>query len=299
MLTEKEMIALQADEHILFSQDKFSSIKDYVLHVISKSAYVQAARLSRNKVVLDLGCNTGFGSEIMAETADSVIGVDVSEKALEVAKQKFNKPNITFQKNDGVSLPFDDNTFDVIVSFQVIEHIVNYDNYIHEIQRVLKQDGVVLFTTPNMNLRLDPGMKPWNKFHVREFTGQTLNDLLKQYFEHAKVMGLFASEPLSSIEHARLRSALEFARKNAKSPLRRLLKTILPEKFVRFIKTSILARKSSDQPAESVVDFMNKYGLETIYYLPENLENALDLMGICAKEYSVLEKTWKNLPDKA
>lgn len=293
------MIALQADEHILFSQDKFNSKKDYVLHVISKSAYVQAARLAEKKIVLDLGCNTGFGSEIMAVHAVKVIGVDVSEKALEAAKQKYVQPNIEFQKIDGLSLPFEDQMFDLIVSFQVIEHIVNYDTYIHEILRVLKPDGVVLFTTPNMNLRLDPGMKPWNKFHVREFTGHTLDELLNKYFDQVKVMGLFAKEPLNSIERARLRSAQEFARKNAKSPLRRMLKSVIPEPVVRFLKTTLRSSKPSETSAETVDEFIGKYGLESIYYLPDDLETALDLMGIGANKKDVLERTWKNLPNNA
>ncbi len=236
MLSNREMITLQAEEHALVNPDTFKTKEEYALHLIGKSAYNQATRLAKNKVVLDFGCNTGFGTEMISATAKRVVGVDVSERALGIAQNRYKHANIEFTRIDGETLPFNDHEFDMVVSFQVIEHIIDYSKYLAPICRVLKPDGFVLFTTPNSQIRLDPGMKPWNKFHVREFSHVELNTLLREYFPEVKVMGLDANEPLHSIELNRLLRTLETARKNERSILRSLAKRIVPEKIQRLSK---------------------------------------------------------------
>ena len=137
-------------------------------------------------MVLDLGCNTGYGSEILSRKSQKTIGVDVSENAISISRKQYGQCNIDFHLIDGKKLPFNDNQFDVIISCQVIEHIIDYDIYINEIKRVLSPSGIVFFTTPNAFLRLDPGMKPWNQFHVREFNHSELSSLLNSYFVSVK-----------------------------------------------------------------------------------------------------------------
>lgn len=163
MLTHEEMIGIQAETHDLITTT-FRSVEEYVLQLVQTYAYVTASRVVKNKKVLDLGCNTGYGTRILFDLAKQIVGVDVSENAISFAKNEYGHLGITFKQIDGKRLPFDDDTFDVIASFQVIEHIVDHSKYIGEIQRVLAPNGVVLFTTPNALLRLDPGMKPWNQF---------------------------------------------------------------------------------------------------------------------------------------
>lgn len=296
MLTHKEMINLQAEKHTLVDSNKFQSKQDYVLHLIGKSSYEQASRFAKNKIALDLGCNTGYGTAMISRTAKKVIGVDVSEKALKIASNQYRYTNLFFQKIDGVKLPFADNEFDLIVSFQVIEHIVNYDTYINEIKRVLRSDGIVLFTTPNAHLRIDPGMPPWNKFHVREFSSQELKSLLNKYFTDVKIMGLRAEEPLNSIELKRLQNALESARRNINDPVRRLAKKIIPENLINLVKKLIKSVKINSEKKEGIEKFIINHGIEEIYYSPDNLENALDYLAICSNDKKSLEKTWLGLP---
>ncbi len=166
MLTHEEMIRLQAEKHNLVDTNAFRSREEFVLHLIHSFAYVQVSGFVNEKKVLDLGCNTGYGTGILAGVAKNVVGVDVSERAISTAKKRYRHPGIAFCLTDGKRLPFENSAFDVIVSCQVIEHTVNDDLYLGELKRVLSPAGMAVFTTPNALLRLDPGMRPWNPFHV-------------------------------------------------------------------------------------------------------------------------------------
>jgi ubiquinone/menaquinone biosynthesis C-methylase UbiE len=292
MLSHEEMIGLQAERHALIETHDFRSQEEYVLHLMHTAAYVQAARLSENKRVLDLGCNTGYGAEILSRVAKEVVGVDVSEKAISAAQDRYGHLGMKFQLTDGTRLPFENAEFDMIVSFQVIEHIVDYDVYIGELKRVVSPEGVVVFTTPNALLRLDSGMKPWNEFHVREFNCSELEALLATFFSNVQMMGLFANEPLYSIEANRLNRARESARRNAegrkghsRSSLRTVMKRVLPSSVLgglRRVRTSV----SGAAPAIDK-SFMEQHGVDELFYRASGLESALDLLAICSDdEYS-------------
>ncbi|NIT54612.1 MAG: class I SAM-dependent methyltransferase, partial [candidate division Zixibacteria bacterium] len=136
------------------------------LHLIHKKAYEKASEFTKEKTVLDLGCNTGYGSHILKGACKEIIGVDVSEKAIKIANELYGNDGVEFSVIDGKRLPFKENRFDVVVSFQVIEHIVDQGEYLKEIKRVLVPGGKIIFTTPNRLIRLYPDMKPWNEFHV-------------------------------------------------------------------------------------------------------------------------------------
>lgn len=295
MLSSKEMIDLQVKEHALVNPDTFQTKQEYALHLIGKSSYNQAARLAENKTALDFGCNTGFGTEMISASAKKVVGVDISEKALGIARNRYIHPNIEFRQIDGLTLPFNDQEFDLVVSFQVIEHIIDYSKYLGPIKRVLKPDGFVLFTTPNAEIRLDPGMKPWNKFHVREFTHIELDALLREYFPFVKVMGLDANEPIRSIEYSRLQQTRETARKNQKNVFRRLIKTIVPEGLQNQIKKLV---KPKALPGTDMASFINRYDIDQVYYRPDQLETALDFLAICSLDEKTLEQTWRSLPQQ-
>lgn len=103
------------------------------------------------------------------------------------------------------------------MSFQVIEHIANAGAYLSEIARVLRSDGVALFTTPNAAIRLDPGMKPWNEFHVREYLAEELSALLRATFPGVAVRGLFAADELYRTEFERCQKVLTSMRKKTPS----------------------------------------------------------------------------------
>lgn len=283
MLTHEEMVGLQAEKHELIDGKSFHSKEEYVLHLMHQSAYVLASRMVDGKSVLDLGCNTGYGTQILSRSAKRVVGVDVSHGAISAAKQKHGKVGIDFQLIDGKKLPFADGEFDVIVSFQVLEHIVDYDVYLNELKRVLTHAGIVVLTTPNSVLRLDPGMKPWNPFHVREFTHSQLKSLLDNYFTSVQISGLFAKEELYETEKARTaraRAAARFHQKRWSDPFRALLKKTLPASVLALI--GALKASGSNGPTEFDAAFVERFGVEDFFYRPDELDQALDFLAICS-----------------
>lgn len=300
MLSHEEMIGLQAEQHDLIRTDDFKTREEYVLHLIHTFPYAQAARFAEHKTVLDVGCNTGYGTDIVSRSAKRIVGVDVSEKAILSAHARYGRPGIDFQTIDGTRLPFSDREFDLIISFQVIEHIVDYGRYVHELKRILAPRGIVLFTTPNALVRLDPGMKPWNRFHVREFEAPDLQSLLDTFFPRVGVLGLFASEDLSAVELNRVGRARENARKKRMheraAPFRSTLsamtrttvRNIFPESMrttTRGIRRAMIDRWRAKHRVPAVDrEFMESHALKDLCYRRNGLHSALDLLAVCGDD---------------
>ena len=288
------MIKYQADEHPLVPTDGFRSREEYALYLIHVAAYEEAARLASGKRVLDLGCNNGYGTERVARAAVRAAGVDVSSQSIEAARQRESARNIEFRVIDGTRLPFDDETFDLVISFQVIEHIADYTPYLSEIKRVLASGGSVIFTTPNGPLRLDPGMKPWNPFHVREFSSSELRDLLAEWFPKVVIRGLFAGDELYDVEFRRMQRSRENARRRyaleaqlsyrLKQSFVRVLRGVVPAPVRARIRSAVGAEKTAATgPDPRVQSFIDRHSTADLFYRNDELDRALDLMAICTK----------------
>jgi ubiquinone/menaquinone biosynthesis C-methylase UbiE len=279
-MTALSVIKLQSEEHEIIDPNFYASREEYVIHLMHLSDYKRAQFLVKNKNVLDLGCNSGYGTNLLAEECKSIIGVDVSPEAIKTADLKYNKPNLEFQLVDGINLPFEDNSFDVIISFQVIEHLVDYDTYFKEVQRVLRLDGILLLTTPNAEIRLQPGQKPWNRFHVHEFRGVELNEFLHNYFTNTQVIGQFANGSAYALELARCAKARDAATQNKKFHLKNFLINHLPKSLANLLR--LIKRKIyySDNKCISR-EVKSEFNLSDFYYTNLNLDESLSLVAIC------------------
>lgn len=119
----------------------------YLEHI---QRYQFAKKYIKEMKVLDLGCGAGYGSfELKKLGAKSVVGIDNDSKAIEYAISKFKIENLKFKIDNATNLSFPDSTFDIVVSFEVIEHIKDYRKYLKEVFRVLKKGGYFIFSTPN------------------------------------------------------------------------------------------------------------------------------------------------------
>lgn len=155
------------------------------------AAYLYAAELSAGLATADIGCGEGYGTAMLAEKAKQVVGVDAAPEVVEHAQRKYGKHNLNFEVADAGSLGLPSGHFDLVVSLQVIEHLLTIEGFITEIERVLKPGGTAVITTPN-RLKISPGSEtPVNPFHLREFTPDELGDLLYDRFSSVRVMGLF------------------------------------------------------------------------------------------------------------
>lgn len=284
-MSSRDNIQFQADEHPLVFTGTFASLPEYCLHLMHQRAYEEAVALSKGKTVLDLGCNNGYGTSEIVRVSSHAVGLDISATAIADARQRFGDAGIDFRVFDGKRIPFDDHSFDVIVSFQVIEHVTDPRPYLHEITRVLRPDGVAVFTTPNAAIRLDPGMRPWNQFHTREFLAEELEDLLRTVFLGVSVRGLFAADALYNVEFERCQAALRAARQKAvlrsrvRSGLRGLAKAVLPDAAITVLKAR--RRGMAQQGARLDPNLQARYSTADFFYRSTNLARALDLMAIC------------------
>ena len=119
------------------------------MHFAFLSLYRLAAQFSRGKRVLDAGCGTGYGDLYLCRNgAASVVGLDVSAKAIAYANRHYSHPNLRFELAGGSSLPHADASLDVVFSSNVIEHVADYRGYLDEIGRVLAPGGTLILITP-------------------------------------------------------------------------------------------------------------------------------------------------------
>jgi SAM-dependent methyltransferase len=268
------------------------SLKAHVLSLIHRWPYELLMVQAKNKNVLELGCNKGFGTIIYAEYANSIKAVDTSSVAIEKAGKINARENIEYICLNSWTLPFEDNTFDLTVLFQVIEHIAldKLDIFLREIKRVTRMDGQVIVSTPNRNIRLLPFQKPRNKFHTKEYSARDLKQLLSRYFAEVRVEGLFGVEALNEIERRRVRQ--KPSKVYLKEPLRkyviRPILDCLPDKLKATIEGALPHRtktkaENSDLQETKVavtepVDF--PFTTSDLEYRDDSLHQALDLKAI-------------------
>ena len=138
------------------------------------------------KRVLDLGCGEGYGSSMLAQKASSVVGVDISEEAVAHASGKYALDNLEFRAMPAERLSFPDGAFDVLVCFEVIEHVRDHMAVITETRRVLKPGGTLLLSTPNKNVSSPRSPTPLNVFHYHEFTVAEAKDLFRRHFSQVE-----------------------------------------------------------------------------------------------------------------
>ncbi len=146
--------------------------------------YIFAAGLAENKVILDVACGTGYGTRYLAEKGPGkVVGVDISAEAVDYARERFGKDKkASFVCANATRLPFGDHAFDLIVSFETIEHIRQYRKFLAECRRVLRENGLLICSTPNRRIFSPKLAKPINTFHVKEFWPEEFYNLLRRYF---------------------------------------------------------------------------------------------------------------------
>lgn len=150
--------------------------------------YAVAKQLARGKRILDLACGEGYGSWQLSETAASVVGIDVSEQAVTHAKARYSRPNLLFLSASAAILPLADQSFDLVVSFETIEHLHQQEEMLSEIRRVMTADGILFISSPNrLNYSDIPGYA--NPFHVKELYRQEFETLLKKHFNYVSLGG--------------------------------------------------------------------------------------------------------------
>src|SRR5262245_6185467 len=151
--------------------------------------YAFAATLVQGKHVLDLASGEGYGSRMLAETAASVVGVDVDDNVVQHAAARYSAANIRFLTGSITAVPVSEShSFDVIVCFEAIEHIEDQHALLTEVRRLLTPDGLFIVSTPNKAIYHDASTEE-NPFHVKELYFEEFQDLLGRNFQNVRFFG--------------------------------------------------------------------------------------------------------------
>lgn len=193
--------------HAVKVRKNYKSIQQYIEFLRHFSVYYFAEKYVVEKDIVGIGFGNGYGSNHLSEYARSVTAIDMSNKNISYCDDNYSKDNLSFRVTDGTNLPFNENSFNFIISFQVIEHIKleNVALYLEGIQKVLKNNGLLILTTPNKKLRLLPLQKPWNIDHAIEYDKKSFEKLLSKYFTNFKVCRLIASKEIFEIESKKVK----------------------------------------------------------------------------------------------
>ncbi|MCX6319490.1 MAG: class I SAM-dependent methyltransferase [Bacteroidetes bacterium] len=145
--------------------------------------YALAASLVSGKAVLDIACGSGYGTALLAQHAAEVTGMDIDPLTIEKAKTTYKHNNIRFETASTEQIPSADDSFDVVVSFETLEHTDAQEAMLREIKRVLRPGGLLILSTPEKKNYSDKtGYQ--NPFHKKELYRHELESLLRGHFSH-------------------------------------------------------------------------------------------------------------------
>lgn len=160
--------------------------RDWTLEHLHR--YLLACELAAGKTVLDIACGDGYGSAMLARYAAQVTGVDIDTPTVERARGKYVADNLRFLQGSATDMPLEDDSVDLVVSFETIEHLTEQDRMLCEIRRVLRPEGFLLISSPDKYEYSDvPGYH--NEFHLKELYCQEFEELLQKHFSRHALLG--------------------------------------------------------------------------------------------------------------
>ncbi|MEO8470989.1 MAG: class I SAM-dependent methyltransferase [Chryseolinea sp.] len=244
-------------------------VSDNPIHQRLFKAYVVATEYV-NGDLLEIGCGEGRGVSTMINLAKSFTAVDKIESALEVLRPKY--PLATFKSMNIPPLTgLEENAYDSIVSFQVIEHIQDDALFLKEIHRVLKPGGVALLTTPNRSMSLS--RNPW---HIREYLPKELTDLAAKNFPVVQMKGITGNSKVMNYYAKNKKSVEKITRFDVLN-----LQYRLPASVLR-IPYEILNRWNRNK-LQSIDHKLVENITHDDYIIVDDAEDALDLLLIVKK----------------
>jgi 2-polyprenyl-3-methyl-5-hydroxy-6-metoxy-1,4-benzoquinol methylase len=174
-----------------------ASLTELAVHL---APYRYALPFAEGEDVLEVGCNWGYGSHLLARRARTVTGFDIHRERVRHAEERFGGGNLSFLVHDANQpFPFADESFGLIFSSEVLEHLANFSGCVGEMHRGLRRGGgVLILKTPNLAYA-----KRWhslNAYHRKVFLAHELRELCATYFEDVEISG-FEEVPAHAIRH--------------------------------------------------------------------------------------------------
>ena len=146
--------------------------------------YLLAREFCRGRDVLDVASGEGYGTALLAQIARSAVGIEIDADTVTAARAEFQRPNLRYEQGDARALPLPDDSIDVVVSFETLEHLAEHDVFLSELRRVLRPDGLLIISTPDRDTYSSLGVAP-NPYHVLELTRVEFEALLARHFANS------------------------------------------------------------------------------------------------------------------
>lgn len=174
---------------IEFTGERFVPTEHGVIRQEHLHRYAWCLPFVEGKDVLDVASGEGYGSAMLASKARSVHGVDISDEAVAHAAERYAAvDDLTFLQGSAAALPLADDSVDVVISFETIEHLMEQEEMMSEIRRVLRSDGVLIMSSPNKEVYSDRAGYH-NDFHVKELYQAEFQSLVERYFPAWRLCG--------------------------------------------------------------------------------------------------------------
>ncbi len=264
----------------------FPAFLSFAFHI---QAYLMALPFCGGKRVLEVGCFSGYGEKILLSSAGEVIACDNDIKALVSAGSNIEAENLRFLAADAVQLPFPDESFEVVIAFQILEHIspARVRGFLREVKRIIGKGGLLLLTTPNRSLRLLPFQRPFNREHYREYTLKQLRETLEEVYTGCRIKGIRAEKWIEEMEKERVRQSP--FQVYLRSPLSRIMGNGPPggiRSRIRGVMNLRRGRGDKDRFPGDGDQFdacYHRFSMEDFYQTEKDAQNAPEFFAICEK----------------
>src|SRR5436190_7820676 len=150
--------------------------------------YQLAGELAAGRRVLDIACGAGYGTALLGRTAAHVVGVDVVPAVVAHARRRYRQSNLSFAVGSAAAIPLADQSIDLVVSFETLEHLEQHDEMMRDVKRILRPGGLVVVSSPDRRQYSDlPNYH--NPFHHRELYREEFEALLQRHFGQSFLVG--------------------------------------------------------------------------------------------------------------
>jgi ubiquinone/menaquinone biosynthesis C-methylase UbiE len=266
----------------------FPAFLSFAYHI---QAYRIALDFCRGKRVLDIGCFSGYGENLLSSSADEVVACDNDMEALTSAKRNYEAGNVRFLAASAGELPFPDKSFEVVIAFQILEHLPpdRVPAFLREIKRVIRKGGLLLLTTPNRTFRLLPFQRPFNREHYREYSLKQLRQTLDEVYPGSRIRGIRAQKWIEELEKERVRQSP--FQVYLYSPLLGIVRKMLPSGIrsrIREVLNSRRVRKETERLpdwSDQFDDCYRLFSMEDFYQTEKDAPRAAEFFAVCEKQY--------------
>jgi SAM-dependent methyltransferase len=174
---------------VKFTGERFVPEEKGTIELEHMHRYKHVLNELNGQKVLDIACGEGYGAALLATRAEKVFGVDIAEEAISHASDTYRSiQNLSFLKGSLTEIPLPDDSIDAITCFESIEHIVEHEEALIELKRVLKDGGNLYMSTPEkLNYSDVTGYR--NPYHPKELYFKDFSSLLERHFKYHEIQG--------------------------------------------------------------------------------------------------------------